>query len=182
MTYNDFQASIFSAIVTTFVVESCHDLKVDYAEVSANILHDLLSLQFSLAQGVAPSDLSAPSITSPSPFRAKPADLWINGLWFSSLALSLSTALITVLTKQWIHQCMAVSSGTTRDRARIRQFRYTSFLKWHVPLMIGLLPVFIHASLGAFFVGLVIHLYSLNGIIAAGLSAVAGTTFMSTLR
>lgn len=29
-------------------------------------------------------------------------DVWVNGLFFTSLALSLSTALLTVLAKQWI--------------------------------------------------------------------------------
>ena len=35
-------------------------------------------------------------------------NVWVNGIFFTSLALSLSTALLTVLAKQWIQVCMLI--------------------------------------------------------------------------
>ena len=49
--------------------------------------------------------LSIPrSTNTAAAFRPSLSALWVNGLWFTSLALSLTTALIAVLTKQWIHK------------------------------------------------------------------------------
>ncbi|KAF9021769.1 hypothetical protein BDZ89DRAFT_228814 [Hymenopellis radicata] len=115
-----------------------------------------------------------------SAFHAKRSDLFVNGLWFASLGLSLTTALITVLIKQWIHQYMAIPSGSPRHRARTRQFRNDSFQKWNVPLIIGLLPVLMHLSLGIFFVGLVIYLHNLSGIIAACIGGLAFLVYFSS--
>ncbi|KAF8885843.1 hypothetical protein CPB85DRAFT_1442034 [Mucidula mucida] len=173
-------AAIFSAVVTTFLVQTCQDLRVDYGEVTAMLVLELIKLEFELAKGASPKDLSPPSsMTAVSSFHPKRSDLLVNELWFASLGLSLTTALITVLTKQWIHQYMAMPSRSPRHRARTRQFRNDSFQKWHVPLIIGLLPVLMHLALGIFFVGLVMYLYGLSGIIAATLGCIAGLAFLA---
>ncbi len=44
--------------------------------------------------------------------------------------------------------------------------------------MIGLLPVFMHLSLGMFLLGLVIYLHKLNGIMAAMLGCIGGLAFL----
>ncbi|KAF8918464.1 hypothetical protein CPB85DRAFT_1214067, partial [Mucidula mucida] len=173
-------AAIFSAVVTTFLVQTCQDLRVDYGEVTAMLVLELIKLEFDLAKGASPKDLSPPSsMTAVSSFHPKRSDLLVNELWFASLGLSLTTALITVLTKQWIHQYMAIPSGSPRHRARTRQFRNDSFQKWHVPLIIGLLPVLMHLALGIFFVGLVIYLHGLSGVIAATLGCIGGLAFLA---
>ncbi len=63
-----------------------------------------------LVNGVPRSDLT-PLLQFPSTM----SDSLVNGLWFTSLAFSLATALFAVLTKQWIHQYITVPSGTPRD-------------------------------------------------------------------
>ncbi|KAF8903779.1 hypothetical protein CPB85DRAFT_1540000 [Mucidula mucida] len=52
--------------------------------------------------------------------------------------------------------------GTPRARARVRQFRFIQLEAWHVPAIIGLLPVLMHVALGVFFSGLIIHIRSLS--------------------
>ncbi len=99
-------------------------------------------------------------------FVASTSDRWVNGLWFTSLSLSLITALVAVLAKQWMRQHMLASSGTPRDRARIRQFRYMGFEAWHVPVIIGILPSLLHISLTIFLAGLVVFLMALERPIA----------------
>ncbi len=107
---------------------------------------------------------------------------WVNGLWFTSLVLSLTTALIAVLTKQWIHEYRtSIELGTYRERGRIRQFRFTNLSDWHVPVIIGLLPVLMHVALGVFFAGLIILLLSLSRHITASISVVVAAALAAYL-
>ncbi|KAF8988906.1 hypothetical protein BDZ89DRAFT_882817, partial [Hymenopellis radicata] len=98
----------------------------------------------------------------------------VNGLWFTSLTLSLTTALIAVLTKQWIHQYMSFSqTGGPRERTQLRQSRADNFEAWNVPVIIGLLPVMMHVALGVFLAGLIIFLHTLSNPIMSAISVMA---------
>ncbi|KAL0950785.1 hypothetical protein HGRIS_007552 [Hohenbuehelia grisea] len=111
-----------------------------------------------MANGTSVASIPASDTTS-GPSRG---DIWVNGLWFVSLTLSLSTALLAVLVRQWLHQYTAITSGTSRDRSLIRQYRYDGLIKWRVPVIISLLPILLHIALGLFLVGLTIFLHPLN--------------------
>ncbi|KAF9062529.1 hypothetical protein BDP27DRAFT_1233487, partial [Rhodocollybia butyracea] len=97
---------------------------------------------------------------SRDPNRSAPTtvDFWVNGLWFTSLTIALSVALFAVLAKQWLRQYMSNVTGTPRERAFIRQFRFDGLEKWHVRLLIGMLPILVHLALILFLAGLVIFL------------------------
>ncbi|KAF8888426.1 hypothetical protein CPB85DRAFT_1485403 [Mucidula mucida] len=144
-------AGLFSAVVSTFVTQTSPNLQVDYNQVTAYIVYDMLRLQRAMMDGLPSDSITSSGITPTSPVHASRTDAWVNVLWFTSLALSLTTALMAVLVKQWIHQYMAVPSGTPCDRSRIRQFRFENIDAWHVPLIIGILPVLMHVALGVFF-------------------------------
>ncbi len=97
-----------------------------------------------------------------------------------SLTLSLITALVAVLVKQWLHQYIAtISDSSPRDRGRIRQSRYMGLQKWQVPMIIGLLPVLLHVSLGLFFAGFCIYLFALELVIAYAVAAMAGCVYIA---
>ncbi len=108
----------------------------------------------------------------------------VNGLWFTSLSLSLATALVAVLVKQWLHHYLALPSGTPQERSHVRQYRYGGFQKWHVLVIVGLLPVLMHLALGIFFVGLTVFLVplrpGLSWVIGIGTVA-AYTTYLITI-
>ncbi|PBK72335.1 hypothetical protein ARMSODRAFT_909938 [Armillaria solidipes] len=165
-------AGLFSAVVSTFVAQTSQSLQVDYGQVTATLLIELIDVQRSAANGSLVNDIPRSDLT----FRPSRSDSWVNGLWFTSLSLSLSTALFAVLTKQWIHQYMSVPSGTPRDRCRLRQFRYMGLQRWGVDLIIGLLPVLMSASLAVFLVGLVLFIIPLRVSIA---SVVGSITFIA---
>ncbi|KAK0238845.1 hypothetical protein EDD85DRAFT_522024 [Armillaria nabsnona] len=165
-------AGLFSAVVTTFVAQTSQSLQVDYGQVTATLLIELIDVQRSAANGSFVNDIPRSDLT----FRPSTSDSWVNGLWFTSLSLSLSTALFAVLTKQWIHQYMSVPSGTPRDRCRLRQFRYTGLQRWGVDLIIGLLPALMSASLAVFLVGLILFIIPLRVSIA---SVVGSVTFIA---
>ncbi|KAK0224980.1 hypothetical protein EDD85DRAFT_777702, partial [Armillaria nabsnona] len=154
-------AGLFSAVVTTFVVQTSQNLQQDYAAISASLLYESVLVQRAIANG-SPVNAIAPSPLNPTiPFVPATTDVWVNGLWFTSLFLSLTTALVAVLVKQWLHHYVALPSGTPRDRSFTRQFRYAGFQKWHVQVIIGLLPVLMHLALAIFLIGLVIFLQPL---------------------
>ncbi|KAL0959294.1 hypothetical protein HGRIS_014559 [Hohenbuehelia grisea] len=151
-------AGLFSAIVTTFVVQTSQSLSTDHAAVSTSLLLELVSIQRAMADGTSVTSIPPTDTT----FRPSRSDIWVNGLWFISLTLSLSTASFTVLVKQWLHQYTAITSGTPRDRSLIRQYRYDGLLKWRVPTIISLLPELLRIALTSFLAGLIIFLAALN--------------------
>ncbi|KAJ7847445.1 hypothetical protein B0H14DRAFT_2274313, partial [Mycena olivaceomarginata] len=153
-------AGLFSAVVTTFLVQVSEILQPDYTQISASILYELLVVQRAIGNGSAIS--LTPLAPSPSAdFTPSTAITWVNGLWYASLTLSLITALVAVLAKQWLHQYLAMTTGTPRDRSLIRQYRYDGFERWHVEAIIAMLPVTLHTAVSLFFIGLVIYLSTL---------------------
>ncbi|KIY66489.1 hypothetical protein CYLTODRAFT_339645, partial [Cylindrobasidium torrendii FP15055 ss-10] len=147
-------AGLFSAVLTTFVAQTSQSLAPDNSAITVALLIQIAAVQHAMAtgaslDGIAPADIAPPVSRS---------DVWVNALWFTSLALSLSSALFAVLSKQWLRQYTSFISGSARDRALIRQFRYDGLEKWAVRTIIGLLPTILHLALGLFLLGLVIFL------------------------
>ncbi|KAF8597699.1 hypothetical protein BDV93DRAFT_397728, partial [Ceratobasidium sp. AG-I] len=101
-------AALFSAILTAFLIESKNLLQQDSAEVTISLLLMIAQSQQRLEQG-NPRLASDP--IQPPRFSASMSARWINGLWFMSLALSLSAALIAMLAKEWL-----VAYNTARPR------------------------------------------------------------------
>ncbi|KAE9404454.1 hypothetical protein BT96DRAFT_1072100, partial [Gymnopus androsaceus JB14] len=148
---------LFSAIVTSFVIQTSQNLQgPDYSQLTAVMVYNLILVQESLANGSLP----LPTIQNPTDTLASPsvAIVWVNALWFTSLSISLSTALIAVLTKQWLYWYMAPASGTAQERARLQQFRLSGLENYHVPMIIDLLPITLHISIALFLVGLALFL------------------------
>ncbi|PBK83072.1 hypothetical protein ARMGADRAFT_677873 [Armillaria gallica] len=179
-------AGLFSAVVTTFVVQTSQSLQPDYAAMSALLLYESVLVQRAIANG-SPVAAITPSPLNPTiAFVPATTDVWVNGLWFTSLFLSLTTALVAVLVKQWLHHYVALPpSGTPRERSFTRHFRYVGFEKWHVQVIIGLLPVLMHLALAIFLTGLVIFLHplraALSWIICAGTVVVYAAYVLATI-
>ena len=91
------QAALFSAVVTTFLVQTSQSLQPDYGRISAALLLELVALQRSSSLGDVPS--AGVGLESVS-YSA--SDVWINALWSATLALSLATVLVAALVKQWL--------------------------------------------------------------------------------
>ncbi|SJL10362.1 uncharacterized protein ARMOST_13748 [Armillaria ostoyae] len=163
-------AGLFSAVVTTLVSQTSQSLQADYTQVSAALLFEIVLIQRAIANGSSLDNVPVSSLNPYTAFTPATTDVWVNGLWFTSLSLSLATALVAVLVKQWLHHYLALPSGTPRERSHVRQYRYGGFQRWHVLVIIGLLPVLMHLALGIFFVGLVVFLVPLR----PGLSWVIG--------
>jgi hypothetical protein len=155
------------------VAQTSQALSTDNTAVSNSILLELVALQRALANGTSLESIPSADTS----FTAALSDVWVNGLWFMSLTLSLATALLAVLAKQWLRQYSSFITGSAHERAMIRQFRYACFDKWGVQLIIGLLPTILHLSLFLFMAGLVVFLYSLNHTTAAVVACIGGFLF-----
>ncbi len=123
-------------------------------------------VQRAIANGSPVETIPVSSLNPQTAFLPTATDVWVNGLWFTSLFISLTTALVAVLVKQWLHHYVVLPSGTPRERCFIRQYRYLGFQKWRVEVIIGVLPVLMHLALVLFFIGLSLFLHPLQAALS----------------
>ncbi|KAF9038963.1 hypothetical protein BDZ89DRAFT_1129480 [Hymenopellis radicata] len=159
-------AGLFSAVVTSFLVQVSQSLQADFSQMSAVLLHDLVSIQLAMADTSSFPNITSPSVNPNEKFTPDLITIWINGLWLVSLTASLSVALAAVLIKQWLHHYTSLPSGTPGIRSHVRQFRFMGLEQWRVGVIIGLLPIIMHTSLALFLCGLVLFYIPLRTSLA----------------
>jgi hypothetical protein len=104
-------------------------------------------------------------LTDPiEPFVPPTSGVWVNGLWFSSLVISLTCGLLATLLQQWARRYLTVAYPrySPYKRARIRAFYKNGVERLHIPWTIEMLPALLHISLFLFFAGLSIFLFSVH--------------------
>jgi hypothetical protein len=157
---NALKAGLFSAVLTTFIVEVYGRLQEDSTDASAQILRRI-SMQL---QNIPQSELE------PLPPRFNPSGtiVAVNVLWFLSLLLSLFAALFAFFAKQWLYVYSKWSEGARpgRDMLLLRNFYRNGFEKWHLTDVIDTLPVLLQLALLLFAIGLVAYLWILNIAVA----------------
>ncbi|KAL1742962.1 hypothetical protein HDZ31DRAFT_16954, partial [Schizophyllum fasciatum] len=171
-------AGLFSSVVTTFVAQSSQKLDPDYAQITASLVQELTRLARASASGTHALDVPASSLSIDSRTRTA-ADLWVNGLWLTSLTFSLLTALISVLAKQWIQHYNSISGGSPRYRAHARQYRLWGLERWKVPFIIGFLPILLNTALLLFFAGLAVYVAPMSLPIACVIIGFSVTAFLA---
>ncbi len=67
-------------------------------------------VQRAIANGSPVNAIPVSSLNPQTAFAPAATDVWVNGLWFTSLFLSLTTALVAVLVKQWLHHYVVLPS------------------------------------------------------------------------
>jgi hypothetical protein len=124
-----------------------------------------------------PSSLSDPA----KPFSPPASAVWVNGLWFLSLVINLSCALLATSIQQWARQFERVANPRygPHKRARIHAFYKEGIEKWRFPMAIEVLPMLLHISLFLFFAGLSVFLFGVNGTIFKAVSAWIGLCVIS---
>jgi hypothetical protein len=177
------QAGLFSAVLTSFLVQSIQALQpnpaqqsVYYQEQSLAVLVQISHQMASIAPQVSiPSTLPQPYL-APSP---SPSDLLVNICWIVSLICSLSAALLAILIQQWVRSYMQVFQlyDHPLKRARFRQFFFEGAKG--MPRLAELVPALIHLSLFLFFVGLSVSMLDINT--AVGFFTVVPICFCGSL-
>jgi hypothetical protein len=89
----------------------------------------------------------------------------VNSLWFLSLVINLSSALLATSLQQWARRYIRLTQPARRTpekRARIRAFYANGVDKMHIPWAVEGLPTLLHLSLFLFFGGLAIFLFNVD--------------------
>ncbi|KAK0226873.1 hypothetical protein EDD85DRAFT_777551, partial [Armillaria nabsnona] len=151
-------AGLFSAVVSAFIVQSSANLQPNYQRLSALLAFDQINIQRAIANGTSLDTITTSGADPAVRFTPKLLDSLVNGLWFASLTLSLSYALLAVLADDCYSHYMSPVPGNPQDRSRTRHFRYEGLIVWPVGAFIRVLPLTLHLSLFLFFLGLVLYL------------------------
>ncbi|KAF5340836.1 hypothetical protein D9758_017063 [Tetrapyrgos nigripes] len=171
-------AALFSAVVTSFVISTVVNLQPNYTEITARLMFEQNNLLRAAMNTTAPQSVLHASVDLDNT-DVSTKDLWINSLFFASLSLSLATALLSVLVKQWLQAyTLSLPTGNAQEHAKIHQFRYLGFEKWKIPEIIGLLHIILHASLGLFMVGLSVYVSELHESLCWIVVSVTGISFL----
>lgn len=164
------QSGLFSAILTAFLIESYKILQADAGDTTVALLSHI-SFQLSSA-----SIGTASTIDIPPPFQSTAAAMLCNALWFLSLALSLTCALLATLVEQWAREFL---HKTEIHPAPVRRARVFSFLQFglkqfHMRAVVDIIPSLLHLSLFFFFGGLVAFLLPVNRILTYLMGIILG--------
>jgi hypothetical protein len=148
---------LFSAAVASLISVSIQDLQQDPQDTSNFYLANMYQAT------INPNSLSSLP-TSPPAFTPPNHAIWVNALWFLSLVISLTCALLATLLQQWARRYLKVTQPrySPHKRARIRAFFREGVDKFLLPWAVEALPTMLHLSLFLFFAGLAVFLWSAN--------------------
>jgi hypothetical protein len=162
-------------VLTAFIIEVYQRLEEDSGETSTAILRRISTqLEGSATIEIVP--------LPPAKYAPKAAIVVVNALWFTSLILSLFTALFGILAKQWIRVYSKWSNGARPvDMLALRDFYQSGFDNWRVPDIIAALPTFLQLALLLFVIGLSIYMWTLNIAIAIIVSALTAAMVLAAV-
>ncbi|KAN0140631.1 hypothetical protein V8E53_001840 [Lactarius tabidus] len=153
--------SLFSASVATLLSVSIQDLRQDPQDTSNFYIANIYQL---LADPDRSNILTSLPL-SPPPFSPPSFAVWVNGLWFMSLVISITCAVLVTLLQQWARRYLKKVTQTRYSldkRARIRAFFAKGVDISALPVVVEALPMLIHISLVLFFAGLAVFLWNVN--------------------
>ncbi|KAJ6617360.1 hypothetical protein B0H10DRAFT_2384615, partial [Mycena sp. CBHHK59/15] len=162
-------SGLFSASVTAFLIESYKGLTQDTDDLAVQLLARLSQQLAGVASGV-PVDVP----TSAAPFKVPHWALICNTLWFTSLTLSLTCALLATLVEQWAREFLHKTElrPSPVRRARILSFLHFGIERFEMTAIVEVLPMLLHLSLFLFFGGLVVFLIPVNEVVMALVGAI----------
>ncbi|KAN0140429.1 hypothetical protein V8E53_001638 [Lactarius tabidus] len=148
---------LFSAAVASLISVSIQDLQQDPQDTSNFYLANIY-------QATINPNSSSSLPTSPPPFTPPNYAVWVNTLWFLSLVISITCALLATLLQQWARRYLKVTQPhySPPRRARIRAFFAEGIAKFLLPWAVEALPTMLHLSLFLFFAGLAVFLWNVH--------------------
>ncbi|KAI0246527.1 hypothetical protein BJV78DRAFT_144122 [Lactifluus subvellereus] len=153
---------LFSAAVAALVAVSIQDMRPGPQDNSEFYLKNIYRL-------LADPNVSRASVLAvpakPPPFSPPKYAIWVNSLWFLSLAISLTCALLATLLQQWARRYLTITQQprhSPHKRARICAFLADGVDKLHLPWAVETLPTLLHLSLFLFFSGLLVFLFNVD--------------------
>ncbi|RPD61518.1 hypothetical protein L227DRAFT_546481 [Lentinus tigrinus ALCF2SS1-6] len=171
-------AGVSSAVLTAFNVESYHLLQPDPSDPTLAVLQQISAQLngYTFSPPFLNSTHAATSVDlTRAQFHAPASAVWLNVLWFSSLVFSFGSALLALFVKQWINE--AKVDGTSRQSARLRQYRLNGLVKWRVGTIVVIPPILLQLASVLFLSGLLVLLWTLHSTVAAVVSLLVASFF-----
>ncbi|KAF7341593.1 hypothetical protein MSAN_02056400 [Mycena sanguinolenta] len=153
-------SGLFSASLTAFLIESYKVLQPDSGDLT---VAGIMQLSHQLAAIASNTTFVLPPDPS---FTPTTGSLWCNALWFISLSLSLTCALLATLVEQWSREFLHKTEmrPSPLRRARVFSFLYFGLKHFRMHTIVDAIPFLLHASLLLFFAGLVAFLLPVNRV------------------
>ncbi len=107
-------------------------------------------------------------VQSSPPFQVPASIISVNIMWFLSLILSLSCALLATLMQQWARRYLVFAQhrGAPRKQARIRAYMFDGVESFGLSQAVEAMPFLLHSSVFLFFAGLIVYLLPINETVA----------------
>lgn len=161
------KAGLFSASVTTFLVQSYNNLTSDSGDAAVALLAQILQ-QLNASQASIISSQTSVSFQPTSP------TLCVNILWSLSLGFSITCALTATMVQQWSRNYVQAIErhAAPHNRARIRSYYHDGVQRFSMTTFVGAVPILLHLSVFLFFAGLLEFLSPINKTVAHAVLAV----------
>ena len=167
---------LLSAIVATFLTLSLPKLTPDSESGIQTVA--LLTQLVNISTG-------APVVVQDtSPFQPPASIVRVNVMWFLSLILSLSCALLTTSMQQSarVYLDYAQHRDAPRMQAQIRDYMFEGVEHFRLSQAVGTMPFLLHISVFLFFAGLIDFLLPINTVVAfSTLGLIAVCAFIYTV-
>ncbi|VDC02280.1 unnamed protein product [Peniophora sp. CBMAI 1063] len=158
---------LFSSTVASFVTASYSTLATaDSGSETVALLRQLVAL--TLTNGTSTAELLVTQRADS--LSTSDTDVYINILWFLSLIVSISCALLAVMMQQWARQYAqdVQRGGTPSARGPLQSLLSTGIEKFRMENAIDMIMALVHISVALFFAGLILQLKSLSvGVLGA---------------
>jgi len=165
-------------------VDSYHWLLPDNNDITVQLLHQISHQLSNSSYVVAPLPAEENFVPSNAAIR-------INAFWFLSIALSLSSSLITILCKQWILEYARDPALSSKEALEFRQLRFRGLEKWKLPTVLASPSFLLQGALVLFFAGVLDMLWQFEKsyciavvvtlVIGVVMTAIVFTTVASTV-
>jgi hypothetical protein len=158
--------------VATFIAISYPSLQQDPNVTTQSILTQI-SQQLSNPNN---NGTIHPASLSQTPFSPSASVVFVNSVWFLSLVLSLTCALMATLLQQWARRYLQIvkRNHAPHVRAHIREYFSRGARKFRIFGLVEILPSLLLASVLLFFAGLVVFAFLANNTVARITLAVVG--------
>ncbi|KAF8181070.1 hypothetical protein BJ912DRAFT_882517, partial [Pholiota molesta] len=168
------EAGLFSAVVTTFVVESYKLLLPDPNDAITGLL-------FHIASGLNNTSPFPPAVSPDSilaPFSQTSSAIRINVFWFISLILSLTTVLVGTIALQWLREHQSYGGYSSKEKLAMLHMRSEAIEAWYLRQVFAVLPLLLQAALVLFLAGLIDFSLPLGTKLVIPVSIIVGLTLL----
>ncbi|KAI0363305.1 hypothetical protein BV20DRAFT_1058149 [Pilatotrama ljubarskyi] len=159
-------AALFSAVVTSFIIETYVALQPDPQQPIVNLLRQI-SAQL---DGASLSTAEVPA----APFEPALSDVLRNSLLFASLICSLLAAGMGIFFKEWIREYTLDMPKNPRELVRVREFRHLGLRRWYMRVIIGAISIFLQLGVGLFICAVLLIVWSLHKVLRVVMGVFVG--------